>query len=284
MPENISLPSIHEMFPEHLLRIAPEVRIKSTVPLTLIPSHSYVPPPPLRRQEQYSFDFHRSGPAYYSSLSRPYQPLASGVPLGHSRRPPPTASEDAEDDGKRFICTICNKRFGRPSGLKIHINTHTGATPFRCPVLGCRRKFNVNSNMLRHYRNHTNSTVPARSNSPSYHHLSSPYSDRPMAASEAYTQLDNPMKKSKSKFVWRPALSSPSFEKDEQEHPRSRLRDVVFARQKYDDTPMECRPSMYEYERSHPMSDIRSARDAYGWETEIGGSHPYARHRSYSYV
>ncbi|PBK59266.1 hypothetical protein ARMSODRAFT_899505, partial [Armillaria solidipes] len=48
----------------------------------------------------------------------------------------------------------CNKSFNRPSNLRIHVNTHTGATPFRCPFPGCGRKFNVNSNMRRHYRNH----------------------------------------------------------------------------------------------------------------------------------
>jgi len=38
---------------------------------------------------------------------------------------------------------------------RIHVNTHTGATPFRCPWPNCAREFNVNSNMRRHYRNHT---------------------------------------------------------------------------------------------------------------------------------
>ncbi|KAK0215380.1 hypothetical protein IW262DRAFT_1241020, partial [Armillaria fumosa] len=56
---------------------------------------------------------------------------------------------------KRHICTICNKRFSRPSSLNIHLNTHTGATPYRCSVPGCGKEFNVKSNMLRHYRTHT---------------------------------------------------------------------------------------------------------------------------------
>lgn len=155
---------------------------------------------------------------------------------------------------------------------------------FRCPVVGCRREFNVNSNMLRHYRNHMNSTVPVRSNSPSYRYLSSPYSDQPMAVSRKYTQLDVPMKKSKPKFVWRPALSSPSFEKGEQEQPRSQFCDAVFPTEKYGDGYMEGRYKMYEYEQRHSMSDVRSARDAYGSETGRGGNYLYAKRRSYSYV
>ncbi|KAF9037067.1 hypothetical protein BJ165DRAFT_1353811, partial [Panaeolus papilionaceus] len=57
--------------------------------------------------------------------------------------------------GKKHVCPTCNKRFNRPSSLRIHVNTHTGATPFRCPWPNCGREFNVNSNMRRHYRNHT---------------------------------------------------------------------------------------------------------------------------------
>ncbi|OSX60659.1 hypothetical protein POSPLADRAFT_1083434, partial [Postia placenta MAD-698-R-SB12] len=51
---------------------------------------------------------------------------------------------------KRHICPYCHKRFNRPSSLNIHINTHTGATPYECPK--CGRRFSVNSNMRRHYR------------------------------------------------------------------------------------------------------------------------------------
>ncbi|KAJ7603883.1 hypothetical protein DFH06DRAFT_922888, partial [Mycena polygramma] len=55
---------------------------------------------------------------------------------------------------KRHVCTECGKRFARPSSLNLHINTHTGAQPFRCPLPSCGRTFNVKSNMRRHLRNH----------------------------------------------------------------------------------------------------------------------------------
>jgi hypothetical protein len=43
-----------------------------------------------------------------------------------------TDSDDDElstsNSGKRHVCPTCFKRFNRPSSLKIHVNTHTGAT------------------------------------------------------------------------------------------------------------------------------------------------------------
>jgi len=82
--------------------------------------------------------------------------------------------------GRKHVCPTCFKRFNRPSSLRIHLNTHTGATrkypiwilflsipsihvwfllAFKCLWPNCRREFNVNSNMRRHYRNHIS---PAR--------------------------------------------------------------------------------------------------------------------------
>ncbi|KAJ7747434.1 hypothetical protein DFH07DRAFT_747799 [Mycena maculata] len=62
--------------------------------------------------------------------------------------------EGVAEEGKKHVCLTCSKRFNRPSSLRIHVNTHTGATPFRCPHPNCGRAFNVNSNMRRHFRNH----------------------------------------------------------------------------------------------------------------------------------
>ncbi|KAK0199480.1 hypothetical protein DFS33DRAFT_1268348, partial [Desarmillaria ectypa] len=71
---------------------------------------------------------------------------------------------------QKAYCTVCNKRFRRPSSLNIHLNTHTGATPYRCSLPGCGKEFNVKSNMLRHYRSHANPVAtpssPSRYNSP----------------------------------------------------------------------------------------------------------------------
>jgi len=84
-------------------------------------------------------------------------------PVSRPSASKPSPTEDASDEetpgesagGKKHICPTCLKRFNRPSSLRIHVNTHTGATPFRCPWPNCGREFNVNSNMRRHYRNHT---------------------------------------------------------------------------------------------------------------------------------
>ncbi|KAF8876110.1 hypothetical protein CPB85DRAFT_1235707, partial [Mucidula mucida] len=52
-------------------------------------------------------------------------------------------------------CQLCGQAFHRPSALKVHMNTHTGAKPFVCPWKGCEKTFSVNSNMRRHLRTHT---------------------------------------------------------------------------------------------------------------------------------
>ncbi|KAK0462296.1 uncharacterized protein EV420DRAFT_1523962 [Desarmillaria tabescens] len=72
-----------------------------------------------------------------------------------------TTDDALADQMRKHICKICHKRFNRPSSLRIHQNTHTGDTPFRCPYPGCGRSFNVNSNMQRHYRNHSMTGGPA---------------------------------------------------------------------------------------------------------------------------
>ncbi|KAI8598996.1 hypothetical protein EDD21DRAFT_292387, partial [Dissophora ornata] len=54
----------------------------------------------------------------------------------------------------RYHCQFCNKRFSRPSSLRIHTYSHTGERPFKCSEEGCGRQFSVQSNMRRHLRVH----------------------------------------------------------------------------------------------------------------------------------
>jgi hypothetical protein len=44
-----------------------------------------------------------------------------------SDKPSSDKDKDKDKDGKRHTCPHCQKRFNRPSSLKIHLNTHTGA-------------------------------------------------------------------------------------------------------------------------------------------------------------
>ncbi|ORY05225.1 hypothetical protein K493DRAFT_158644, partial [Basidiobolus meristosporus CBS 931.73] len=55
---------------------------------------------------------------------------------------------------KRHICSVCQKRFTRPSSLRIHILSHTGEKPYECDVSGCSKKFSVLSNLRRHHKTH----------------------------------------------------------------------------------------------------------------------------------
>ncbi|CAO3633872.1 unnamed protein product [Mucor hiemalis] len=67
-----------------------------------------------------------------------------------------TSSSSKRNNSKQYICSLCPKKFMRPSSLKIHIYSHTGEKPFNCSYPGCRRKFSVQSNMRRHLRVHSN--------------------------------------------------------------------------------------------------------------------------------
>ncbi|KAF7332272.1 C2h2 conidiation transcription factor [Mycena kentingensis (nom. inval.)] len=51
---------------------------------------------------------------------------------------------------KDHICDVCGKAFSQPSGLKIHMNAHTGETPFVCGINGCDRVFGDPSSRSRH--------------------------------------------------------------------------------------------------------------------------------------
>ncbi|KAF5355399.1 hypothetical protein D9757_012553 [Collybiopsis confluens] len=192
----ISLPSIHEMFPEHLMKMAPDHRLRS--PRTLIkhdnpklhlcsfdvlrsdpssssllhlassatlPNRVSASQRPSRTVEPSTSAYHLDSGSLPSPSSSEPSPSSPNRPLYPQRVPPlrsssdltTYSSEDMSDDGddKKHVCTTCHKRFNRPSSLRIHMNTHTGATPFRCPYPNCGREFNVNSNMRRHYRNHS---------------------------------------------------------------------------------------------------------------------------------
>ncbi|KAG6875587.1 hypothetical protein C0992_003184 [Termitomyces sp. T32_za158] len=129
-------------------------------------------PPPLRS----SFITSAREPDYASAMNSPHDGYSAGIisfpagppassQSGRGRSPddPDVASDgdfSGSHNGKKHVCLTCSKRFNRPSSLRIHVNTHTGATPFRCPWPNCAREFNVNSNMRRHYRNHTTPAAP----------------------------------------------------------------------------------------------------------------------------
>ncbi|KAL1738031.1 hypothetical protein HDZ31DRAFT_51580, partial [Schizophyllum fasciatum] len=85
-----------------------------------------------------------------SSPSAGPQSAAAAVPsaAGQTSAPQPAAQDDDR------LCSECGKRFTRPSALQAHMNSHTGAKPFRCGAPGCDAAFATRSNMLRHRRLH----------------------------------------------------------------------------------------------------------------------------------
>lgn len=98
--------------------------------------------------------------------ARRYDPIAthrrafSYSEIQHSRTPSPTLyrrqvfdkTSSSPSSSSKHVCNYCGKRFSRPSGLKIHLTTHTGDKPYICPEEGCGRAFSVRSNMRRHGR------------------------------------------------------------------------------------------------------------------------------------
>jgi len=99
---------------------------------------------------------HSTPPHHYASLS--YAAVPRVQRAGVSSMDVQPLSNRASSS--RYQCSYCTKRFSRPSSLKIHENSHTGAKPFQCPEPGCGRHFSVMSNMRRHQKTHKMSTPP----------------------------------------------------------------------------------------------------------------------------
>ncbi|KAE9406348.1 hypothetical protein BT96DRAFT_250298 [Gymnopus androsaceus JB14] len=51
---------------------------------------------------------------------------------------------------RKHACSMCHKRFDRPSTLRKHLLVHTGEKAFQCST--CGRRFGVASNLNRHVR------------------------------------------------------------------------------------------------------------------------------------
>ena len=193
-----------------------------------------------------------------------------------------SADQCPPDDDRRHGCGICHRRFNRPSSLMIHMNSHTGAQrtylsprhsiafrslsiapspAFKCPFPGCTRRFSVNSNMRRHYRNHREGAAMTAQAQP----YRPPPTPTPPAPSSSSYRVAEPMTRSyySASSASSSPLSSPSHTDDGH----------------FDSPPEEPSAYTYLYERSRsrsrstvlPSSVVRAQDRA-----SVGGGRPRA--------
>ncbi|TFY60251.1 hypothetical protein EVG20_g7486 [Dentipellis fragilis] len=103
-----------------------------------------------------------------SECSSDASPAFTTQPITSPPHHPSTAAK-VKRKSKMHCCEVCGKAFPRPSGLATHMNSHSGAKPFKCPLKDCPKMFTVRSNAKRHLRTHgihiTSSRSPSSSSS-----------------------------------------------------------------------------------------------------------------------
>ncbi|KAJ2722151.1 hypothetical protein GGI07_003487 [Coemansia sp. Benny D115] len=84
------------------------------------------------------------------SMSMPTTPIRPmNMPRVNSH-----SGQSSTSQRKRYLCTVCQKMFARPSTLATHMHSHTGEKPYQCNWDSCGKKFSVMSNLRRHQRIH----------------------------------------------------------------------------------------------------------------------------------
>ncbi|PIA15345.1 hypothetical protein COEREDRAFT_44961, partial [Coemansia reversa NRRL 1564] len=74
--------------------------------------------------------------------------------MGLARLNSHNGTQGSSSQRKRYLCTVCQKMFARPSTLATHMHSHTGEKPYECMWDSCGKRFSVMSNLRRHQRIH----------------------------------------------------------------------------------------------------------------------------------
>ncbi|KAJ2736770.1 hypothetical protein IW152_000524 [Coemansia sp. BCRC 34962] len=121
------------------------------MPSNSAPGAIPTPPPPASSMQSPHQHQHQPPPlgssaSSMSVSSTPTRPM--GMPRMNSH------GQSSTTQRKRYLCTVCQKMFARPSTLSTHMHSHTGEKPYECTWDGCEKRFSVMSNLRRHQRIH----------------------------------------------------------------------------------------------------------------------------------